>query len=89
MNTTAIVSVAAFMFLCNWALLAAQEVAFGTTIGKRIFGLHLDGTGFECFMRALFFIPSLLFGGIGVLMAVFDARKRCWHDRMTKLQPEN
>jgi uncharacterized RDD family membrane protein YckC len=89
LSPTATITVGIFLFLCNWALLAAQEVAFGTTIGKRIFGLRLNGDGFECFVRSLFFIPSLLFGGIGILMALFDPRKRCWHDRMTKLQPEN
>jgi len=89
LSPTAMIAVASFLFLCNWALLTAQEVAFGTTIGKRIFGLHLDGNGVECFVRSLFFIPSLLFGGFGILIAIFDSRKRCWHDRMTKLQPEH
>ncbi len=87
LSPLAIISVGVFLFACNWALLAAQEVAFGTTIGKRIFGLRLRGTGFECFIRALFFLPSLLFGGLGIWIALFDSRKRCWHDRMTKLQP--
>ena len=87
LSPLAVISVAVFLFACNWALLAAQEVAFGTTIGKRIFGLRLRGTGFECFVRALFFLPSLLFGGLGIGMSIFDGRKRCWHDRMTKLQP--
>lgn len=89
LSSGAMITVAGFLFLCNWALIAAQEVAFGTSIGKRIFGLRLDGGGFECFIRALFFLPSLLFGGLGLLAALFDARKRCWHDRMTKLQPEH
>ncbi|MBS1962246.1 MAG: RDD family protein [Bdellovibrionales bacterium] len=89
LSSGAMLTVAGFLFLCNWALIAAQEVAFGTTIGKRIFGLRLDGNGFECFIRALFFLPSLFFGGLGLLVALFDARKRCWHDRMTKLQPEH
>ncbi len=89
LSSTALASAGVFLFICNWALLAAQEVAFGTTIGKRIFGLRLNGSGFECFIRSLFFVPSLLFGGIGVFIAIFDARKRCWHDRMTKLQPEH
>ncbi|MBC7385695.1 MAG: RDD family protein [Cryobacterium sp.] len=87
LSSAASISVAIFLFVCNWALLAAQEVAFGTTIGKRIFGLKLEGTGVDCFKRALLFIPSLAFGGLGIFMAVFDSKKRCWHDRMTKLQP--
>jgi hypothetical protein len=89
LSTTAVAALGIFLFFCNWSLLAAQEIAFGTTIGKRIFGLRLDGNGFECFVRSLFFVPSLLFGGLGIIVAIFDSRKRCWHDRMTKLQPEN
>ncbi len=77
-----------FLFLCNWSLITAQEVAFGTSLGKRIFGLKLEGTGMEVFMRAVLFIPSLLFSGLGILMAIFDSRKRCWHDQATQLQPE-
>jgi uncharacterized RDD family membrane protein YckC len=88
MSPGAMVTVGVFLFICNWALITAQEVAFGTSIGKRIFGLHLNGDGFECFIRSLFFLPSLLFGGLGIVIAIFDSRKRCWHDRMTKLQPE-
>lgn len=77
-----------FLFLCNWSLIAAQEVAFGTSLGKRIFGLKLEGTGMEVFMRAVLFIPSLLFSGLGIWIALFDSRKRCWHDQATQLQPE-
>jgi hypothetical protein len=88
LSPIAATTVGIFLFLCNWALLASQEVAFGTTLGKRIFGMKLDGDGFACFMRSILFIPSLLLGGIGIWIAVFDSRKRCWHDRVTKLQPE-
>lgn len=87
LTSGASIAVVVFLFLCNWALLAAQEVAFGTTIGKRIFGLRLNGSGFECFIRSVLFMFSLLFGGLGILMAIFDSKKRCWHDRMTKIQP--
>ena len=89
LSSFAMISVGVFLFVCNWALIAAQEVAFGTSIGKRIFGLRLNGNGLECFVRSLFFVAGLLFGGLGIFIAVFDSRKRCWHDRMTKLQPEN
>lgn len=88
LTPVAAITVGIFLFLCNWALLAAQEVAFGTTLGKKIFGMKIPGNGFECFMRSVLFIPSLLFGGIGIWIAIFDSKKRCWHDRMTKLQPE-
>jgi hypothetical protein len=88
LSPIAATTVGIFLFLCNWALLASQEVAFGTTLGKRIFGMKLDGDGFSCFMRSILFIPSLVFGGLGLWIAIFDSRKRCWHDRVTKLQPE-
>lgn len=83
----ALITVGVFLFICNWALLAAQEVAFGTTIGKRIFGLKLDGTGVQCLIRSVLFLPGLLLGGAGILIAAFDYKKRCWHDRMTQIQP--
>lgn len=83
----ALITVAVFLAICNWALLAAQEVAFGTTIGKRIFGLKLDGTGVQCLIRSVLFLPSLLFGGLGIWISIFDYKKRCWHDRMTQIQP--
>lgn len=86
-SSAAMITVGVFLFICNWALLAAQEVAFGTTIGKRIFGLKLDGTGVQCLIRSLLFLPALLSCGLGILTAVFDSRKRCWHDRMTQIQP--
>ncbi len=79
---------AVFLFICNWAAIAGQEVAFGTSLGKRVFGMRLPGTGTDAFIRAVAFIPSLLLGGIGIVAAVFDSRKRCLHDRFASLQPE-
>lgn len=79
--------VAAFLFLCNWAIIAAQEVAFGTSIGKRVFGLKLGGSAMEVAIRALLFLPALLVFGLGIAMCVFDRQKRCFHDRLTGLQP--
>jgi uncharacterized RDD family membrane protein YckC len=79
----------AFLFASffNWALIAAQEVAFGTTIGKRIFGLTLTGSASALFLRAFFFLPSAGFGGIGLLWALFNRRRRCWHDMVVDTQP--
>ncbi|RYZ65323.1 MAG: RDD family protein, partial [Proteobacteria bacterium] len=77
-----------FLFLCNWAAIAGQEVAFGTSLGKRVFGLRIPGTGTDAFIRAMAFIPSLLIGGLGIVMSVFDSRKRCLHDRLAGAQPE-
>jgi uncharacterized RDD family membrane protein YckC len=76
-----------FLFVFNWALITAQEVAFGTSLGKRVFGLALNGSAAVTFLRAFFFIPSLGFCGVGLLWALFDRKKRCWHDVAADLQP--
>lgn len=76
-----------FFTLFNWALVTAQEIAFGTTIGKRIFGLMVQGSTSAIFLRAFFFLPSLSFCGVGLLWSLFDKRKRCWHDVVVNVQP--
>ncbi len=76
-----------FVLCFHWALVTAQEVAFGTTVGKRIFGLTLRGSASAIFLRAFFFLPSLGFCGVGLLWAAFDSKKRCWHDAAADLQP--
>jgi uncharacterized RDD family membrane protein YckC len=76
-----------FLAVFNWAITTAQEVAFGTSIGKRIFGLALNGGTSAVFLRAFFFLPSICFGGLGLIWALFDRRKRCWHDMVVDLQP--
>lgn len=83
------VAAVAALFLCffNWALVAAQEVAFGTSLGKRLFGLAVHGSASAVFLRAFFFLPAICFGGIGLLWALFDRRRRCWHDLVVDLQP--
>ena len=77
-----------FLAFCNWGITTAQEVGFGTSLGKRVFGLSLRGTGMAAFMRALYFIPSICFAGIGLIWSVFDSKKRCWHDIASGLQPD-
>jgi len=76
-----------FFTLFNWALITAQEVAFGTSIGKRIFGLMVQGSTSALFLRAFFFLPSISFCGVGLLWGLFDKRKRCWHDVVVNVQP--
>jgi hypothetical protein len=76
-----------FLATFNWAITTAQEVAFGTSVGKRIFGLALPGPATAVFLRAFFFVPSVAFAGIGLIWAVFDKRRRCWHDLVVDLQP--
>jgi uncharacterized RDD family membrane protein YckC len=76
-----------FFTLFNWALVTAQEIAFGTTVGKRVFGLMVQGSTSAIFLRAFFFLPSIGFCGIGLLWSLFDNRRRCWHDVVVNVQP--
>lgn len=76
-----------FLFVFNWGVITAQEVAFQTSLGKRIFGLVIEGSASALFLRAFFFIPSVVFGGAGLLWCLFDKKKRCWHDLVVNHQP--
>lgn len=76
-----------FFAVFNWSLITAQEVIFGTSFGKRLLGLHLRGPVSALFLRAFFFWPSVLFGGLGLAWALFNRRRRCWHDSIVDLQP--
>jgi hypothetical protein len=76
-----------FCLVFNWALITAQEVAFSTSIGKRVFGLALRGGTGALFLRAFFFVPSVLFCGIGLAWSIFDENRRCWHDLVANVQP--
>jgi len=79
---------ATFLLVLNWALIAAQEIIFGATIGKKTFGLYLDAPTGTIFLRAIFFIFSVAFSGLGILWAVFDSKRRCWHDIVSGVQPK-
>jgi hypothetical protein len=76
-----------FLAMFNWSIMTAQEVLLGTTIGKRMFGLVLRGDTSALFLRSFFFLPSLVFCGLGIVWAVFDRRRRCWHDHVVNVQP--
>ncbi len=76
-----------FLLLFNWALVTAQEVAFGTSLGKKLFSLYLQGKPGTIFWRACFFLISVLFCGMGLAWALFRQNKRCWHDIAVDLQP--
>lgn len=87
-NSPAVILMAAlFLVFFAWALTAAQEMLTGTSIGKRIFGLNLEGRPTEIFLRSIYFIPGLLFLGLGLIWALFSKKKRCWHDVVMDLQP--
>lgn len=80
--------VSALFFLSfNWAVITAQEIAFSTTLGKKLFGLELRGSTSAIFLRAFFFVPSAGFLAFGLLWSIVDRRKRCWHDLIVDLQP--
>ena len=76
-----------FFSLLNWTILTLEEMMFGTSLGKKVFGLTLRGSAIAIFLRALFFIPSSLFFGVGLFWSLIDSRKACWHDRMLEIQP--
>lgn len=78
---------AIFAILINWVMLTFQEVTFRTSLGKKLLGLTLDGSRGALFVRAFFFMPSFFFGGVGVLWAIVDRRKRGWHDWIADCQP--
>ncbi len=86
-NPGNLLPVVLFLLGFNWAILAAQEIAFGTTVFKRLFGLILPGGATVAFLRAFFFIPSVLFGGVGLIWPLFDRQRRCWHDLVVNVQP--
>jgi hypothetical protein len=77
-----------FLAFFNWAVITAQEIAFGTSIGKRICGLALRGSASAVFLRAFFFLPSAGFAGLGLIWALFNRDRRCWHDVAVDLQPQ-
>jgi len=87
LNPSVVLVAGLFLALFNWALITAQELAFGTSIGKRAFGLVLRGSATAILFRAFFYIPSALFFGMGVFWALVDGQRRGWHDLITKLQP--
>lgn len=80
---------AAFVFalVLGWSLSTAQEVALGSTPGKRMLGLRLEGSAGLILLRSILFIPSLLFMGSGVLWAMINRDRRCWHDAAVGIQP--
>jgi hypothetical protein len=88
LNPSTVLITVSFLMFFNWALIAAQEVAFGTSVGKKFFGLSLDGTATATLVRALFFIPSSLFLGLGLFWAVLDHNRRGFHDLVSGIQPE-
>jgi hypothetical protein len=78
----------AFLAVLNWALITAQEIVFGATIGKKTFGLYLEGSTGTILLRSVGFIFSVAFSGVGIVWALFDSKRRCWHDVVSGVQPQ-
>lgn len=77
-----------FVLFFNWSLIASQEIAFGTSFGKRMFGLAIPGGTTTLIFRSILFLPSIGLCGLGLLWSLFDGQKRCWHDLATGVQPQ-
>ncbi len=77
-----------FLIGFSWIMVLAQEIAFGTSLGKRFFNLAITGSNSALFLRAFFFIVSFGFFGLGILWALFDSDRRCWHDIIVETQPQ-
>ena len=76
-----------FIAFFHWSCAVAQEIAFGTTVGKHLCRLRIEGAPTQLIMRAFFFIPSLGLGGLGIVWGLFGKNKRCWHDWVADVQP--
>lgn len=86
-QTEAMLILGAFLWVFNWALITAQDVAFGTSVGKRSFSLALEGKPFVLLLRSFLFLISFGFALLGILWAVIDPKRRCWHDILSHTQP--
>lgn len=78
-----------FILFFNWAIIAAQEIVFNTTIGKRTFGLEIKGSALALLSRSILFNIGALLCGTGILWSLIDREKRCWHDVVMTIQPTN
>lgn len=76
-----------FLGVFSWSLITAQEVAFHTSLGKRLFRIEVDAPGTTLLLRSLFFLISLSMLGLGLFWALFDKKRRCWHDIITDSSP--
>ncbi|MGH2570297.1 MAG: RDD family protein [bacterium] len=85
------------VMLAGWAIGFAIPLAYvvffwtkkdGATPGKMVLGIRvvsLDGgpiTTKQSMVRCFGYIPSGVVFGLGYLAMLWDAEKRCWHDRM-------
>ena len=77
-----------FFLVLNWMMMTIEEVFFKTTPGKKLLKLRFeDASAGMLLLRAFAFPVSIFFFGFGIAWALFDSRKRCWHDLASKIQP--
>jgi hypothetical protein len=88
MNSGVLVISGCFLAFFNWAMITSQEILFHTSIGNKLFGLRLQGSLGAILGRAVLFIPSFLFFGLGVIWAIFSHGKTTWYDAATGIQPK-
>jgi hypothetical protein len=79
---------AAFLFIVSWTLVTAQEVVLGTSLGKKMFRMKLEGGSVRIFSRAILYLLFLAPAGLGLITSLFDKKKRCLHDILSNLQPK-
>jgi hypothetical protein len=87
MNTGVLLISGCFLIFFNWAMITSQEILFRTSIGKKLFGLRLQGSLGAILGRAVLLIPSAAFFGLGVIWALFSEKKTTWYDAATGIQP--
>jgi len=75
-----------WLFLVCFAYLGGCWRYGGMTVGMRAWKIKLVSDNDEiiswprCFLRFLVALVSLLVLGLGILWALVDRNKRCWHD---------
>lgn len=87
-NKDSLILSSIFIFIFNWALILAEEVSLGFTLGKKIFGLKIDAPPFVLLARSILFLIGLFSFGTGLWVAFFTPNKSTWHDIVTRAQPE-
>jgi hypothetical protein len=88
MNSGVLLISGCFLIFFNWAMITSQEILFHTSIGKKLFGLRLEGSLGAILGRAVLFIPSAAFFGLGVIWAAFNDNRMSWYDAATGVQPK-
>jgi uncharacterized RDD family membrane protein YckC len=69
-----------YVLVFSWLAVLAQEIAFGSSIGKRVFCLAITGEPVAVLIRGILFVPSLLLGGIGLVWSLFEKHGLALHD---------